>query len=160
MPACSCVVPANCECSLRLNFKRARMTPVAITDADGNKVLHVSIQGGASSQAASPCNARRVLLTTAQGCILAQCKSTEQVNGDFHLLRAGRQLFAEQTAFDSCGPDGKENRIYKVRLVTGAEWHFGGTLPQLTLDVIDSMAMLLTLSWPQADRPDAQLAFV
>mmetsp|Transcript_24978 Transcript_24978/g.47860 ORF Transcript_24978/g.47860 Transcript_24978/m.47860 type:complete len:163 (-) Transcript_24978:126-614(-) len=162
MPACSCVVPANCECSLRLNFKRARMTPVAITDADGNKVLHVSIQGGASSQAASPCKASRILLTTVEGCTLAQCRRSEQVDGEFNLFQADGQLFGKlwQTATESCGPDGKEYRIYKMRSVTGAEWHFGGTLPQLTLDVIDSMAMLLTLSWPQADRPDAQLAFV
>mmetsp|Transcript_101545 Transcript_101545/g.201687 ORF Transcript_101545/g.201687 Transcript_101545/m.201687 type:complete len:506 (+) Transcript_101545:93-1610(+) len=150
------VVPTNCECSLRLNLKPARMTPAVITDVDGNTVMHVSIHGSASSQAASLCNARRVLLTTEGSGILAQCKNSELVDGEFHLLREDGQLFGKlwQTATESCGPDGKEYRIYKMRSVTGAEWHFGGILPQLTLDVTDATGGLLALSRPEADSPE------
>jgi len=150
------VVPASCECSFRLNLKPARMTPAVITDVDGNTVMHVSIHGSASSQAASLCNARRVLLTTEGSGILAQCKNSELVDGEFHLLREDGQLFGKlwQTATESCGPGGNERKIYKVRSITGAEWHFESTLPQLTLDVTDSNGRLLALLRPEANSPE------
>jgi len=150
------VVPPYYECALRVNLKPAHMTPVTITDEKGNTVMRVLVEGSAHSQAASPCNARRVLLTTVEGCIFAECKSSEQVDGEFHLLQADGQLFGKlwQTATESCGPDSKEHRIFKVRSVTGAEWHFGVSFPQLTLDVTDSMGRMIAMSRPQYDSPE------
>jgi len=146
-------VPATCECILRLNLKPAPFTPAVVMDADGNSVMRVSIQGSTFSQAAFPCDARRVLLTTEEGYILAQCRGSQRVDREFYLLRADGEIFGKlwQTETQSCGPDGKEHTVYTVRYITGTEWHFRGFVPQLTLDVTDSAGRLLAMSRPEAD---------
>eukprot|EP00419_Tripos_fusus_P084024 CAMPEP_0172934440 /NCGR_PEP_ID=MMETSP1075-20121228/221012_1 /TAXON_ID=2916 /ORGANISM="Ceratium fusus, Strain PA161109" /LENGTH=482 /DNA_ID=CAMNT_0013795793 /DNA_START=57 /DNA_END=1504 /DNA_ORIENTATION=- len=147
------LVPKACECNVSVDLKPAPSATTSVTDATGNKVMLVSVQGSTSNQATFPRDARRVVLTTEEGYVLAQCRGSQQVDGEFHLLRADGELFAKlwQSESQSRGPDLKEHLVYTVRCPTGAEWHFRRDLPQLTFDVTDSAGRVLAMSRPEAD---------
>lgn len=144
------VVPATCECVLRVALKPVAFVPVAVMDTDGNQVLRVSIQGSKSSQAASPCDSRRVVLTTDDGFIVAQCRGSQQVDVEFHMLRTDGELFGKlwQCETKSCSNDSRECTVYTLSMA-GAEWRFAGSVAEEKMEVTDSEGRLLAMLRPE-----------
>mmetsp|Transcript_74132 Transcript_74132/g.143445 ORF Transcript_74132/g.143445 Transcript_74132/m.143445 type:complete len:502 (-) Transcript_74132:20-1525(-) len=145
------VVPGSFECVLRVDLKPAPLTPAAVTDPHGNKLMCVTIQDGASSQTASPRDAHTVVLATMEGYVLAHCSGSQQGDGQYHLLRPDGQLFAKLWLSDSqlFGHLGAEHAVYTVRSTTGAEWYFGVSFSECTYDVTDSTGRLLAIARPE-----------
>jgi len=147
------VVPAICECVLRVDLKRAAFEAMAVKDSHGNPILRVSVRGSKARQAACPNEDRRVLLTTVEGFVLAQCVGSHQVDGEFHMFRADGELFGRvwQSEPRSYGAGGREREVYTLRSVVGAEWFFGACFSQEMIDITDAKGKLLAMLRPEPD---------
>lgn len=131
------VVPQHCECILLLPLDLGKTnTSFAIIDVNGSPVLH------ASPQAASMLNPWRATVTTATGEQLVQCCEARQgPEAEFHILRAGGQLFAKLTYSPS--PDGVRDR-YLLTLRSGAALHFWGNFDNCAVNITDDGNRLLS----------------
>jgi len=131
------VVPQHCECILLLPLDLGKThSSFAITDVNGSPVLN------ASPQAASMMNPWRATVTTATGEHLVQCCEARQgPEAEFHILRAGGQLFAKLTYSPS--PDGVGDR-YLLTLRSGAVLHFWGNFDNCAVNITDDGNRLLS----------------
>lgn len=131
------VVPQHCECILLLPLDLGKThSSFAITDVNGSPVLN------ASPQAASMMNPWRATVTTATGENLVQCCEARQgPEAEFHILKAGGQLFARLTYSPS--RDGVGDR-YLLTLRSGAVLHFWGNFENCAVNITDDGNRLLS----------------
>lgn len=131
------VVPQHCECILLLPLDLGKnLKSFGITDVNGSPVLN------ASPQAASMMNPWRATVSTATGENLVQCCEARQgPEVEFHILRAGGQLFAKLTYSPST--DGVGDR-YLLTLRSGAVLHFWGNFDNCAVNITDDGNRLLS----------------
>lgn len=126
------VVPASCECNLRVPAQVGVGNAIDVTDMNGYDVMRNILlkQGGQ----------RQILLTTGSGDILAKCIPAPGTCGEFHLLRAHGEYFGKLV--QASAPD-----EYSIQTASGAELTMKGS--GHTLKITDPWGKLLAMTEPE-----------
>jgi len=126
------VVPASCECNLRVPAKAVKGSSFDVTELDGQKVMQINFQKQGGQQL--------IVLTSKSGDVLAQCGPAPDTPGEFHLLRAHGEYFGKLV-------QGNSRDEYSVRTPSGAELTFRGAA--FNVDIVDTWGRLLATTEPE-----------
>jgi len=136
------VVPSGCECILKVPTATLSRGPFNVTDVSDNAVLHVEsrvlnvrpsiVPGGRDAEQRQQ---HRLVLTTEDGTIMAQCGPSLTQARECVLLRAAGDHFAKIT--------GTEEKAYTLTTRTGLKLFFWGSFEDYAMNVIDSSGRLI-----------------
>jgi len=125
------VVPAGCECILKVPTASLSQGPFHVTDVHDNAVLHIepsALNVGHWTDAEQR-GQHRLVLTTEFGTIMAQCGPSLTQARECDLLRAEGDHFAKITC--------AEEKAYTLTARTGLKLFFWGSIESYTMNVID-----------------------
>jgi len=135
------IVPASCECILRVPQQSPRQGAFSVTDMNGVEVLNVVLRPGVSGDAGG---GQCIALTTGEGHTLAQCvrvQARSTGGPEFHLLRSTGEDYGQLVR-----SSGRDDVMYTVRLRSSVEIYFWGSFEQHTINITDNLGRLLAMS--------------